>query len=349
MRGLGGLILLTGIGVALFVYLPTPVDSGASLDRLQGIVASRFAQLPRSKVTVSRLGAFSPSIALSLPTRSVSPHAGRDTTAAPTPVSEPSQAPVASEMGWQTIVSSATPAPVELTPRDPSARYKLILEIQQELRRVGCYWGRMDGSWKYAIKTAMKEFTDRVNATLPLDQPDYVQLALVQSQRDEVCGACPAGQSLAASGRCVGHPVSAQTLAATQEEVLPWKAKALFKPVPATVRQSEPLPGRMAIGGPVLTSVDAQQGAQSLAPGTAASPVGTEIAALETAPLGAAAVEPLVTAAPKAERRSSSSRRAGRDHSRRFAGGAPQRARSFRREGPGTPRHNLLVSLGGAY
>ena len=51
MRGLGGLILLTGIGVALFVYLPTPVDSGASLDRLQGIVASRFAQLPRSKVT----------------------------------------------------------------------------------------------------------------------------------------------------------------------------------------------------------------------------------------------------------------------------------------------------------
>ena len=70
MRGLGGLILLTGIGVALFVYLPTPVDSGASLDRLQGIVASRFAQLPRSKVTVSRLGAFSPSIALSLPGRS---------------------------------------------------------------------------------------------------------------------------------------------------------------------------------------------------------------------------------------------------------------------------------------
>ena len=137
-------------------------------------------------------------------------------------------------MGWQTIVSSATPAPVELTPRDPSARYKLILEIQQELRRVGCYWGRMDGSWKYAIKTAMKEFTDRVNATLPLDQPDYIQLTLIQSQRDEVCGACPAGQSLAASGRCVGHPVHG----ATQNEVLPWKAKALFKPVPATVRHS---------------------------------------------------------------------------------------------------------------
>ena len=149
MRGLGGLILLTGIGVALFVYLPTPVDSGASLDRLQRIVASRFAQLPRAKVTrVSRLGAFSPSIALSMPARSEPRRAGLDTTAAPAPLSESSQAPIASEMGWQTIVSSATPAPVELTPRDPSARYKLVLEIQQELRRVGCYWGRMDGSWK---------------------------------------------------------------------------------------------------------------------------------------------------------------------------------------------------------
>ena len=68
MRNLGGLTLLTGIGVALFVYLPTPVDSAASLDRLQRIVASRSAQLPRAKViVVSRLGTFSPSIALRCP------------------------------------------------------------------------------------------------------------------------------------------------------------------------------------------------------------------------------------------------------------------------------------------
>ena len=62
MRSLGGLTLLTGIGVALFVYLPTPVDSAASLDRLHRIVASRFfAQLPPKITHVSRLGAFSPS------------------------------------------------------------------------------------------------------------------------------------------------------------------------------------------------------------------------------------------------------------------------------------------------
>ena len=347
MRCFGGLILLTGIGVAVFVYLPTPADTGATLDRLQRLVASRLAQLPRAKVTlVSRLGAFSPSIALSMPAQSESRHAGLETTATPAPPSEPSQAPIArdDQTGWQTTVSAAAPAPIALTPRDPKARYKLVREIQQELRRVGCYWGRMDGSWKYAIKSAMKEFTDRVNATLPLDQPDYIQLTLIQSQPDGVCGACPAGQSLAASGRCVGLPVTAS---ATQNEVLPWKAKALFKPVPATVLPAEPLPGRMAIGGPVPTSVDAQPGAPPIAPGTAATPLRTETAALETAPLDATAVETPLTTAPKAEHRSSSSRRAGHNRSRRFAAGAPQR--SYRRDGPGTPRHNLLLSLGGVY
>ncbi len=34
MKSIGGFILLAGIGVALFVYLPAPVDSGASRDRL---------------------------------------------------------------------------------------------------------------------------------------------------------------------------------------------------------------------------------------------------------------------------------------------------------------------------
>ena len=74
MRSLGGFILLAGIGVALFVYLPAPVDSGASLDRLQRVAASRSAQLPPAKFTpVSRLGSFSPPS----PCRCL-PGAGRD-------------------------------------------------------------------------------------------------------------------------------------------------------------------------------------------------------------------------------------------------------------------------------
>ena len=146
MRSLGGIMLLAGIGVALFVYLPAPVDSGASLHR---VASSRSTQLPLAKFTpVSRLDSFSLSVALSTP--------AQRTTAAPAPAPPPVQAPIASnaQTGWQTtVVSAATPAPTELTPRDPDARYKLVVDIQQQLRRVGCYWGRMDGSWGMPPRT----------------------------------------------------------------------------------------------------------------------------------------------------------------------------------------------------
>jgi hypothetical protein len=359
------------VRLALFVYLPAPVDSGTSLDQMQRIATSRAAQLPPAKFTpVSRLTSFSPSIALRMPARRGPRFASLESTAAPAPA----QAPIASDAqtGWQTtVVSAATPAPTEFAQRDPDARYKLIFDIQQQLRRVGCYWDRMDGSWGFATKDAMKEFTDRVNATLPLEEPDDVQLALIQSHSDKVCGACPAGQSLSASGRCVGLPSTAQAhtkrnagpqvaaeQAPAQKEVLPWKTNAmpgapagqpLFKPVPTTVVSTEPLRGRMAIGGPIPTTVDAQQSAPPTTPGAAAAPPGTVTAALD--PNAVAVKPPVVTAAPKAERRSSSSYpRARPGHRRRFAGNAPpQRYRSSHRQGPGSPHYNLMLSLGGVY
>ena len=169
-----------------------------------------------------------------------------------------------------------TPQPTTLAPSDPDARYKLVVDIQQQLKRVGCYWGRIDGSWGIGTKDAMNEFTDRVNATLPLDEPDYVLLTLLQSHSEKTCGECPAGQSLSASGRCVaadhGAGEADQRAAGRcrAKEVLPWKATSapgvpggqpLFKPVPTSVVSSEPLPGRMAIGGPLPTTVDAQAAA----------------------------------------------------------------------------------------
>lgn len=240
------------------------------------------------------------------------------------------------------------PCATELRPRDPNARYELVLGIQRQLRRVGCYWGRIDGSWGYATKDAMKEFIHRVNATLPLDEPDYVQLALIQAQSDEACVACPAGRSLSASGRCVGLPVMAQTVAGTQKEVLPWKANAapgnaaallLFRPVPTTVASTDPVPDRMAPGAPVPPSVDVQRDALPVTPGAAAAPPGPA-----TATVAPNVLKPPVTATRKAKHRSSSSDRlgAGQDHRRRFAD-------DYGRRGPGTPRYNLMLSLGGLY
>lgn len=350
MRILGGFVLLAGIGVALFVYLPAPVDSGTSLDHLQRVAASRAARLPPKKFTpVSRLSSFSPSIALTMPARRGTRLA--KLVAAPAPAPAPTPVAADAPSGWQTVVAVAAPAaapapqpqPTTLAPNDPEARYKLVLDIQQQLKRVGCYWGRLDGSWGIGTKDAMKEFTDRVNAALPLDEPDYVQLTLIQSHGEKTCGACPAGQSLSASGRCVGLPITAQAnrnnapqVAATQKEVLPWKATSgpgvpggqpLFKPMPTTVVSSEPLPGRMAIGAPIPTTVDAQSVAP-VAPGMVTAPNGMATAALDPN----AAVKPPVTApAPKADRRSSNGNR------------------SYHRDGPGTPRYNLMLSLGGVY
>ena len=68
MRNLGGLVLLSGIGVALFVYLPAPVDRSSSLDKLRDVATASDVQLSPSGFTLTaRLRAFSPSIALASP------------------------------------------------------------------------------------------------------------------------------------------------------------------------------------------------------------------------------------------------------------------------------------------
>src|SRR5262249_4536529 len=96
MRSLGTLVLLAGISVAAFVYLPAPVDRGNSLAELRHTASAPDVQPSPSPVApVLGLGAFSPSIAL--------------------PISPaPAAAPVASEAqsGGQTAVSVAAPAPV---------------------------------------------------------------------------------------------------------------------------------------------------------------------------------------------------------------------------------------------
>jgi hypothetical protein len=97
--------------------------------------------------------------------------------------------------------------------------------------------------------------------------------------------------------------------------------------VATTVVSSEPLPGRMAIGGPIPTTVDAQS-APAATTGVVIAPTGMATAALDP---NAAAAKPVTAPTPRAEHRSSGNRGYSR------------------REGPGTPRYNLLLSLGGAY
>src|SRR5262249_5132261 len=62
----------------------------------------------------------------------------------------------------------------------PKDRDSLTRELQKELRRVGCYHGEINGTWSQSTRGAMKVLIERVNARLPIEEPDAVLYALVK-------------------------------------------------------------------------------------------------------------------------------------------------------------------------
>ena len=194
MRGLGGFVLLAGIGVGLFVYFPAPVDRDTSLEQAQRVVADRIATREARKTSniarkapaaSSRLASFSPAAQLAAPSRksrvaaaAIAPPLATATKIDPVP-------------SWQTnVVPTADVGgpPASLDPTDPESRYKLVVDIQQQLKRVGCYWGRTNGAWNNNTREAMHSFTANTNAALPVDKPDYLLLSLLKSHNGRSCG-----------------------------------------------------------------------------------------------------------------------------------------------------------------
>lgn len=100
---------------------------------------------------------------------------------------------------------------------DPEARAHLASDLQRELKRVGCYGGEINGAWTQSTRRAMAAFMERVNATLPVNEPDYILLTLVQGHSTVVCSAdCPTGQVYSNDGRCLPSAVVAQANRRTQ-------------------------------------------------------------------------------------------------------------------------------------
>jgi peptidoglycan hydrolase-like protein with peptidoglycan-binding domain len=122
--------------------------------------------------------------------------------------------------------AAPVPRPVQPSQRAdplPGDRASLVRELQRELKRVGCYSGDVNGVWTTSSRMAMKSVADRVNATLPIDNPDDILLSLVRGQQDGVCGApCPSGQTANDTGRCL----PAAVLAKRPSDVAPQEAKA---------------------------------------------------------------------------------------------------------------------------
>lgn len=196
------------------------------------------------------------------------------------PVPKPAVRPAKAE--GKTVTPAAAPVPTIVTvtqradePKLPSTqkppqrsaaavlpgdRAGLTRELQRELKRVGCYDSEISGVWSPASRRAMKAFTDRVNATLPIDEPDYILLTLVQGRSEQVCGApCPAGQGMAADGRCLPTAVMAQAGKKTSPTPTHTTQTSGWSTTLTAVAPKQPLvpEGRMALAGPTKEPVDA--------------------------------------------------------------------------------------------
>jgi hypothetical protein len=155
---------------------------------------------------------------------------------------------------WRPVITAVGESQDRLSsvqPEDEYARVELVRDLQRELKRVGCYDGSTDGQWTTRTKRAMGVFTDRVNAVLPLGQPDYVMLSLVRGQHSEVCGKnCPSGQTLA-DDRCIPSAILAH-----RDKSSPNDAKMISaSSAPISANLATPLApafeGRMSMGGPM--------------------------------------------------------------------------------------------------
>jgi hypothetical protein len=154
--------------------------------------------------------------------------------------------PAAATLPTVSIPNDLAPRPsvTSATPSKPSVQRQLARQIQTELKRVGCYSGRLDGSWGERSRSAMENFIARVNASLPTNEPDVFLLSLIKGQAQAVCGPTCGSDEVLSGGRCV-----AQTIVAESTDK---PSPIAGEPAPGVIAaRPDPLPGRMSIGGPV--------------------------------------------------------------------------------------------------
>lgn len=206
----GVLLMLAGVSLGVYAYLPAPKDGAEKLAEVTRISAApdRDARSLAPSSDTSR----------SMPQPAQGALAA-GATSAPAVTGSISKAASGT---WSTVVTaeqSTAPKLSSSKPGDAETRAELTRDLQKELTRVGCYGGEVNGAWTPSTKRAMSAFMDRVNATLPVNEPDYILLTLVQGHAAEACGTdCPSGQALSGDGRCVPQAVIAQVQNKTQRE-----------------------------------------------------------------------------------------------------------------------------------
>lgn len=148
----------------------------------------------------------------------------------------PGSSPTPSKQAGATLLQPAS-APV----MSDADREVLTTRLQQELRRVGCYRGRVDGQWGSASRRAAQRFADKVNAVLSTDAPDYAALMLLEKFGNRACGEpCGPGSIPNEDGRCVKADSTQTADAGLSMPVLP--AKPAVKTAAPSVVAPEDVP-----------------------------------------------------------------------------------------------------------
>ena len=208
MERLGGaLMVLAGVALGGYAFLPSPngeLENSTAVTRIVG-APDGDVRLVASPTVVPASNAQT-GVAGSATVRVFSP-------SAPLVVATPG-ATGASTTTWTAVVTPERSGNATFkSPKagDAEARAHLTSDLQRELKRVGCYGGEINGAWTQSTRRAMALFMERVNATLPANEPDYILLTLVQGHAALACGTdCPAGEVYGSDGRCLPAAVVAQ-------------------------------------------------------------------------------------------------------------------------------------------
>ena len=189
-------------------------------------------------------------------------------------------------------------------PAAPTDRYELTRALQTELKRVGCYFGEVDGDWGPGSKRAMSGFTEQVNASLPVENPDHILLKIVQRYEGRACGAtCRGSETKTEDGRCVPTAVIAAADRSGNRSTLHSSATGarMYAPVPSPIVVGQSSPATVSAEAPRPASVEPLPGRMSVGvmgdAGAARAPVSRD------AGVGSVAAAPVSAPTRRAERR----------------------------------------------
>jgi uncharacterized caspase-like protein len=84
-------------------------------------------------------------------------------------------------------VVAALPEQAKSAVTAPGDKGALALDVQKELKRVGCYSGEVDGKWGDGTRTALKNFATSAKITLSTDEPTQSALDFLSASKEDTC------------------------------------------------------------------------------------------------------------------------------------------------------------------